>query len=81
MLKELASEDIAVLVDGLNLSEKVERSRRLISEAYEEFGDRMVIANSLGKDSVAGILQRGSVQRSAASSSLRATCPLRRSSS
>ena len=53
MLKELAAEDIAELVDGLNFSEKVERSKKLISEAYQEFGDRIVVANSLGKDSVA----------------------------
>ena len=53
MHNELVSEEIAALVDGLNFSEKVERSRKLISEAYEEFGDRMVVANSLGKDSVA----------------------------
>jgi len=46
-------EDIKDLVDGLNFKQKVERSLRLIREAYEEYGDRMVIANSLGKDSVA----------------------------
>lgn len=44
-------EDIKSLVDGLNFSEKVERSLGLIREAYEEFGDRLVVANSLGKDS------------------------------
>jgi len=46
-------EDIKGLVEGLNFAEKVERSVRLIGEAYEEFGDRLVVANSLGKDSVA----------------------------
>lgn len=44
-------EDIKSLVDGLNFAEKVERSLYLISEAYEEFGDGLVVANSLGKDS------------------------------
>ena len=52
MLKEATSEKITELVDGLNFSEKIERARTLISEAYEEFGDRMVVANNLGKDSV-----------------------------
>lgn len=46
-------EDIKELVEGLNFAEKVERSLRLIREAHEEFGDRLVVANSLGKDSVA----------------------------
>jgi phosphoadenosine phosphosulfate reductase len=30
----------------------VDRSLRLIHEAYEEYGDRLVVANSLGKDSM-----------------------------
>lgn len=47
------SENIKALVDGLNFAEKVERSLRLIREAYEEYGDRLVVANSLGKDSCA----------------------------
>ena len=45
--------DIEALVNRLNFKEKVERSLRLIEEAYEEFGDGLVVANSLGKDSVA----------------------------
>jgi len=44
-------QDIKSLVDGLNFAEKVERSLHLIREAYAEFGDRLVVANSLGKDS------------------------------
>jgi len=44
-------EDIKSLVDGLNFAEKVERSLHLIREAYEQYGDRLVVANSLGKDS------------------------------
>ena len=43
----------STLVDGLNFAEKVERSLRLIQEAYKEYGDRLVVANSLGKDSCA----------------------------
>ena len=45
--------DIKKLVDGLNFAQKVERSLGLIREAYEEYGDRLVVANSLGKDSCA----------------------------
>ena len=44
-------EDVKGLVDGLNFAEKVERSLHLIREAYEQYGDRLVVANSLGKDS------------------------------
>lgn len=40
------------LVDCLNFAQKVDRSLALLREAYEEFGDRLVVANSLGKDSV-----------------------------
>jgi phosphoadenosine phosphosulfate reductase len=40
-------------VDKLTFSEKVERSLALIENAYREFEDSLVIANSLGKDSVA----------------------------
>ena len=41
------------LVDKLTFNEKVERSLALIENAYREFGDTLVVANSLGKDSVA----------------------------
>jgi phosphoadenosine phosphosulfate reductase len=44
---------IKALVEGLNSAEKVERSLAIIREAYEEYGDRLVVANSLGKDSCA----------------------------
>ncbi len=47
----VVQEDIKSLVDGLNYAQKVERSLRLIKEAYEEYGDKLVVANSLGKDS------------------------------
>ena len=46
-------DDIKTLVDSLNFKEKVERSLALIEEAYKKYGDRLVVANSLGKDSVA----------------------------
>lgn len=45
-------EDLKVLVEELNFKQKVERSLKLISDAYEKYGDGLVIANSLGKDSV-----------------------------
>jgi phosphoadenosine phosphosulfate reductase len=45
------AEDVRGLVDGLNFAQKVERSLRLIRQAYEEFGDGLVVAHSLGKDS------------------------------
>ena len=46
-------EDIASLVEGLNFRQKVERSLWLIEQAYQEYGQGLVVANSLGKDSVA----------------------------
>ncbi|MGE5280164.1 MAG: phosphoadenylyl-sulfate reductase [Deltaproteobacteria bacterium] len=45
-------EDLKQLVETLNFKEKVERSKQLIREAYERYGDGLVVANSLGKDSV-----------------------------
>ena len=44
---------VSYLVDNLTFKEKVERSLGLIENAYREFGDALVVANSLGKDSVA----------------------------
>ena len=46
-------EDVKCLVNDLNFAQKVDRSLALIREAYEEFRDRLVVANSLGKDSCA----------------------------
>ncbi len=46
-------EDVKKLVEGLNFKQKVERSLDLIQQVYDEYGDAMVVANSLGKDSVA----------------------------
>lgn len=45
-------EEIHYLVDKLTFKEKVERSLGLISDALAEYGDGLVVANSLGKDSV-----------------------------
>ena len=53
MLKDVTKEDITELVAGLNFAQKVERSLELIKQAYAEYGDGLVVANSLGKDSVA----------------------------
>jgi phosphoadenosine phosphosulfate reductase len=53
MLDDLVVDDVTELVTGLNFAEKVARSRELIKQAYDEFGSGLVVANSLGKDSVA----------------------------
>lgn len=46
------NDNLVKLVDNLNFAEKVERSLKLIEEAYEKYGDKLVVANSLGKDSL-----------------------------
>lgn len=46
-------DDLKELVDKLNFKQKVERSLAIIKEAYEKYGEGLVVANSLGKDSVA----------------------------
>lgn len=56
LLKEagnLDTEKLKELVEGLNFKEKVDRALTLITEAYEEYGDQLIVADSLGKDSVA----------------------------
>ena len=45
-------EDVKGLVEGLNYAQKVDRALWLIEEAHKEYGNRLVVANSLGKDSV-----------------------------
>jgi phosphoadenosine phosphosulfate reductase len=45
-------EDLKELVERLNFKEKVERSKELIRKAYKIYGDSLVVANSLGKDSM-----------------------------
>ena len=53
MLSTAVQDDVKDLVSSLNFSEKVERSLSLISDAYSSYGDKLVVANSLGKDSSA----------------------------
>ena len=48
----VVQKDVKALVEGLNFAEKVERALGLVREAHGEFGDRLVVANSLGKDSM-----------------------------
>jgi len=48
-----SKEDLKTLVETLNFKQKLERSLELIREAYKKYGDGLVVANSLGKDSVA----------------------------
>jgi len=48
-----SNEDLKELVERLNFKQKVERSKALVQEAYEKYGDSLAVANSLGKDSVA----------------------------
>ncbi len=47
------NEDVTYLVSNLNFKQKVDRSLSLIEEAYDIYGESLVVANSLGKDSVA----------------------------
>lgn len=51
MLIDEVEQNVKELVEKLNFSEKVDRSLDLIDRAYHEFGDNLVVANSLGKDS------------------------------
>jgi len=44
-------DDVKSLVEELNFEQKVDRSLRLIREAYAVYGGSLVVANSLGKDS------------------------------
>ncbi len=44
-------QEVEKLVEGLNFAEKVERALSLIEDAHRLYGDRLVVANSLGKDS------------------------------
>jgi phosphoadenosine phosphosulfate reductase len=53
MSNRIDTENVAVLVNGLHYAQKVERSLELIRWAWKEYGDGLVVANSLGKDSVA----------------------------
>src|SRR4030042_6606247 len=61
LLTQAKDDDSRVLVEKLNFKEKVDRSLQLIDEAYREYGESLVVANSLGKDSVAvwDLVKRG----------------------
>jgi phosphoadenosine phosphosulfate reductase len=50
-LETLVRQDVHRLIDGLNFAEKVDRALWLLSEAHQRYGDRLVVAHSLGKDS------------------------------
>ena len=50
-IADVAGVDVKELVEKLNFAEKVERSLGLIEQAYQQYGERLVVANSLGKDS------------------------------
>ena len=52
MLQEARTENVVDLVENLTYKQKIDRSMTLIEEAYSEYGDALVVANSLGKDSV-----------------------------
>jgi len=45
-------DEIHDLVNNLNFKQKVDRSLELIDHYYQQHGDGLVVANSLGKDSV-----------------------------
>ncbi|MHC4743096.1 MAG: phosphoadenylyl-sulfate reductase [Planctomycetota bacterium] len=53
MLIDEVEHNVVDLVQNLNFAEKVDRALGLIERAYKEFGDGLVVANSLGKDSSA----------------------------
>ncbi len=53
MLENTTQVDVKSLVESLNFAQKVDRSLELIQNAYDKYGDELVVANSLGKDSVA----------------------------
>jgi len=50
-LETLVREDVHRLIDGLSFAEKVDRALWLLGEAHQRYGDRLVVAHSLGKDS------------------------------
>ena len=51
MLIDEVEHNVVELVQNLNFAEKVDRSLDLIDRGFTEFGDGLVVANSLGKDS------------------------------
>ena len=53
MISADTTSSVSSLVENLTIKQKIERSLTLIDNAYREFGEALVVANSLGKDSVA----------------------------
>lgn len=53
MISADTTSSVSSLVENLTITQKIERSLTLIDNAYREFGEALVVANSLGKDSVA----------------------------
>lgn len=53
MLIDEVTENVKELVEKLNFAQKVQRSLELIEQAHKQFGDSVVVAHSLGKDSSA----------------------------
>jgi len=51
LLQTSVHENVRELVERLNSAEKVDRALRLMEEAHQEYRERLVVANSLGKDS------------------------------
>ncbi|VAX22155.1 Sulfate adenylyltransferase subunit 2 [hydrothermal vent metagenome] len=49
---EIKNADIKSIVDDYNFAEKIDRAKKLLEWAFEEYGDKAVVANSLGKDSM-----------------------------
>lgn len=46
------AENLPELVNSLHYGEKVERAIKLLEWAFDKYGDKAVVANSLGKDSL-----------------------------
>ncbi len=53
LIEQAQAENIHHLVENLNYKQKVDRALELIDQARRQYGDGLVVANSLGKDSVA----------------------------
>ncbi|MDH5677104.1 MAG: phosphoadenylyl-sulfate reductase [Nitrospinota bacterium] len=51
-IEKTNGEDLKELVDSLNFYEKVERAKELLAWSFEKFGEKSVVANSIGKDSL-----------------------------
>jgi phosphoadenosine phosphosulfate reductase len=49
---EKEDESLSELVDSLHFGEKVDRAKKLLEWSFNRFGNKAVVANSLGKDSM-----------------------------